>query len=203
MFDIFLILHIISGFTALLFGTIIMAIKKGGKRHVLLGRIFFWSMMVVVFSALFLALSKNNGFLLGVGIFVFYQAFAGMKSGNRKNLSPKVLDVIVLFVAFANAVFMTTTGNIVLIVFGIISFALIFQDLRIYYRIYKNKEIPHLAWLSRHIGMMVGAYIGTFTAFLVVNVQLSSNQWIVWFAPTLILVPLMRYWNRKYTKKTK
>lgn len=201
MTTIFLFIHILTGFTALLFGTILMFIKKGGRKHVLLGRIFFWSMMFVVLSALYLAIAKNNAFLLAVGIFVFYQAFAGMRSANRKSIPGKWFDIAVLIIALINAGFMILTGNIVLIVFAIITFLLGFIDLRSYYLVSQNKDLPKLAWLARHIGMMMGSYIGTLTAFLVVNIQLANNQWIIWLGPTILFVPLMRYWTWKYTSK--
>ena len=200
MQDFSLILHIIAGFSALLIGTFVMFMKKGDNRHVLMGRVYFWSMMLVVATSLFLSIVKSNGFLLGVGIFVFYQAFAGMRSGSKKIMPSKWYDIAVLITAFANAIFMVSTGNIVLIVFACITFSLVFNDLKAYYSLYKKKELKKLAWLARHIGMMVGSYIGTFTAFLVVNIQLPANNWIIWIGPTLLFVPLLVFWTRKYAK---
>jgi hypothetical protein len=201
MENVFLIVHVFAGFIALSSGTVIMLMRKGGAKHVKLGRVFFWSMMLVVFSALYLAITKNNGFLLGVGLFVFYQAFAGMRSAVKHEIPFNFWDSIVLIIALLNAVFMVSTGNIILLVFGIISFTLVGVDLRAYYAQYKQKTLPKLAWLRRHIGMMVGAYIGTFTAFLVVNIQLDGYQWLVWLGPTFLFVPLMNYWQWTFTRK--
>src|SRR5690606_997001 len=114
--------------------------KKSNKRHVQLGRIFFWSMMLVVVSALYLAITKSNLFLLCVGIFVFYQAFAGMRSANTKAIPRKFLDVFVLIAAFINVLVMLYTGNIVLIIFAVISIFLVLNDLRSYYLLYRQRE---------------------------------------------------------------
>lgn len=201
MLNAFLILHIAAGFSALLIGSVLMFIKKGGNRHVKLGRIFFGSMMTVVFSALILAYFKENFFLLAVGIFVFYQTFAGWRSANKKSIPSSFWDILILIIALTNGVFMVLSGVIVLIVFGCISIFLCLNDVRSYYFIRRKKPIPKLAWLVRHIGMMTGSYIGTLTAFLVVNLQIDNYQWVVWLAPTAIFVPLMNYWTIRFTKK--
>ena len=49
--------------------------------------------------------------------------------------------------------------------------------------------------------MMMGAYIGAITAFLVVNIHDFEPAWLIWLLPTFILVPLMRFWTWKYAKK--
>ena len=201
MLSTFLLLHILTGFSALLFGSILMIIKKGGKRHTKLGRLYFWSMIIGVISALVLAIFKGNLFLLGVGIFVFYQTFAGWRSAKKKSIPSSFWDVFVLIIAFFNGILMVFSGSIVLIVFGSISIFLCLNDVRSYYMIRKKGSIPKLAWLARHIGMMVGSYIGALTAFLVVNIQILNYQWIVWIAPTAIFIPIMNYWTNRFTKK--
>jgi hypothetical protein len=46
--------------------------------------------------------------------------------------------------------------------------------------------------------MMIGAYIGAFTAFLVVNFVLDGVPAIlIWLGPTLIFMPIMIFWQRK------
>jgi len=55
-------------------------------------------------------------------------------------------------------------------------------------------------WIYRHISGMAGAYIATFTAFLVVNNEFLPEL-VAWFGPTVIGSPLIFLWVRKYRKK--
>lgn len=68
--------------------------------------------------------------------------------------------------------------RIVLLVFGIGTLIFVGEDLILFYR--KNSSSKFL-WMYTHIGRMLGAYIATFTAFLVVNgeffPQRSSPGW--------------------------
>lgn len=193
--------HILSGYLALSCGAILMLGPKGNKLHRKLGRVFFYSMLGVCFSSIYLAVAKDIPFLFYIGIFVFYQNYAGFQSARNKTLKPGLLDGLVLLIALINGLLMISTLDVVLMVFGGISLFLVAGDLKIYYTLYRKGEISRLSWLARHIGMMLGAYIGAITAFLVVNVKTFEPAWAIWLAPTLLLVPLMQYWVWKYTRK--
>jgi len=138
-----------------------------------------------------------------IGVFAFYQNYSGYRAVNNKTLKPNIFDWMVLFIASINVFIMIYTMNIILIVFGGICMFLIFGQLRIFVKIIRNMEIPKLQWLRQHIGMMVGSYIATLTAFLVVNLKVFDPVWLPWLAPTFILFPLIIYWIRKYTGETK
>lgn len=196
--DIALGIHIATGFAALTAGTIIMVMKKGHKPHRLLGKIFFMTMIGVVASALFISLTKGNQFLMHMAIFVWYQNYAGWRAIQDKSLKANGLDWAVVFMAAINGVVMVSTFNIVLLVFGALSIFLVLQDINTQLLLRKGKELRKLSWLRKHIGMMVGAYIGTFTAFLVVNINDFEPAWLLWLLPTAVLVPLMRYWTKRY-----
>lgn len=200
--SIALILHIVFGYTALLSGGIVLATKKGNSRHKLLGRLFFYSMLLVSVSAVFLSIVKDSRFLLHIGIFVLYQTYGGFRSARGKSIKPNGLEILILCLSIVNTIAMLQTVSL-LMVFGIISGQLILQDLYFYFRLWKRLEIKPKQWLIRHIGMMMGAYIGTLTAFLVVNVQSFNPPWLGWILPTLVLVPLMQYWTWKFTRSKK
>lgn len=199
--SILLYLHIASGYLALMAGTFVLILKKGTSMHKKLGSYFYYAMNVVVVSALLLSFIKSNMFLLHVAIFVLYQNLAGKRSVDYKTLNPTLVDYTLLVFAGINALWMLASLNIVLMVFGGISIFLVINDLRIYGALRKERILPKTAWLKRHIGMMMGAYIGAFTAFLTVNVHFIQPGWIVWIAPTVIFVPLMAYFTNKYTKQ--
>ncbi len=197
-----LALHVMGGNLALATGAFIMIANKGNSRHRYAGRWFYYSMLCVSLTSLLLSLIIESVFLLHIGIFVFYQNHAGYRSVHNKALIHTAVDWVVLMAALLNGLFMLASLQPVLSVFGALSLLLCTGDLFIMYRLKKNLAVKPLAWLSRHIGMMMGAYIGTITAFLVVNVKdgTGSNLYY-WLGPTFLFVPLMQYWIWKYTAK--
>jgi len=196
-------LHITSGFLALLCGCVAVISKKGGKIHRGAGKVFFFSMLGVCFTSVFISIVKDNRFLLLIGVFSFYLNYAGYRAIKNKNLKPSVPDWIVLFIAAANTFFMVYSMNVILMVFGAICFYIIIQNLRTNIKTIRNQSLPALAWLKWHIGMMMGAFIATATAFLVVNLGswkfITLPEWLGWLIPTIALTPLSVYFSRKYT----
>jgi len=204
-FKTLLVLHIFTGFLALLFGFIAMIVKKGGKVHRLVGKIFFFSMLGVTASALLISLIKKNQFLLFIAIFSFYQNYMGYRALKEKSLEPLPIDWLVLIVGSVNALFMLCSFNIVLMVFGTINLLLVSGNFRVNILLGRKKALPPLTWLKRHIGMMIGAYIATVTAFIVVNdkwfVSPLVPSWLPWLLPTIVLGPLIVYFTKKFTGK--
>ena len=207
-YQIALYTHIISGGVALFSGTIAMATKKGSKNHKLAGKFFYYSMWFVIILALYISIIKDLSFLLHIGIFAFFQNYNGFRAIKNKTLKPHVFDWIILIIAGINAAFMIYSMSPVLIAFGCISVLLFYSQIKTYISVLKGKEISKLLWLNQHIGMMIGSYIATITAFLVVNMgalpggahSMTLNI-IGWLSPTIILVPLMIYWQNKYAKE--
>lgn len=197
IYSIILILHIVGGFSALLAGAISIISKKGAKWHKVSGLVFFGGMLVVGVTAISMSLIKWNQFLLHIGFFSLYMNIAGYRSILDKSLKPTWLDWTVLGIAIINSTFMIISMNVILMVFGGLSTFLALNDLKIYYWMAIGNELPKMQWLRRHIAMMMGTYISTFTAFLVVNISLSSNGWIVWLTPTFVFTPLIPYWINK------
>jgi len=194
IYSILLVLHIIGGFSALVAGGISIISKKGAKLHKTSGMIFFWGMLAVGITAISISLMKDNEFLLHIGIFSLYMNIAGYRSILDKSLKPKWIDWTILIIAIVNSTLMIISMNIILMVFGGISTFLAANDLKIYYWLANGNSLPKMQWLRRHLAMMLGTYISTFTAFLVVNINLASNGWIIWLAPTFVLTPLIPYW---------
>lgn len=198
-------LHIASGFLALLCGLISIISKKGGKLHRFSGKVFFYAMLGVCFTSVYISLVKDNSFLLVVGIFSFYLNYFGFMALKNKTLRPKALDWIVIGITTVSSFYMVYSMNVVLMVFGGIGFYAIIRNLATSIHVLQNKELPHMLWLKRHIGMMTGAFIATATAFLVVNANsfrsLALPAWFFWLLPTFLLVPLIVYYTKKYAGK--
>jgi hypothetical protein len=201
LLKVFLGIHIVSGYIALLSGLIAILTKKGQKNHKKAGIIYFYSMLGVSASALVISIIKSNEFLLYISIFAFFETFNGYRSVKVKDLKAKPIDWIVLLLGLVNTVLMILSKNMILMVFGGISIFLIYSTFVIYFNNLKNKPQLKMIWLPRHIGMMLGAYIATTTAFIVVNLSYAAIPWLPWLLPTFIGVPLIFYFTNKYRPK--
>lgn len=192
-----LVLHIVSGFTALLAGITALIARKGSRWHKGAGKVFFYSMMGVSATAVTIAGIKVNDFLLTIGVFAFFQNYSGYRSVKNKTLKPSSADWAVLLLAAVNSIYMVATLNIVLVVFGLLSAGQVYSEVVLFAKTTRNIAIGKKQWLLRHIAMMVGAFIATTTAFVVLNVRNVSPAWLPWLLPTALLVPITVYWSRK------
>ncbi|WP_317896621.1 DUF2306 domain-containing protein [Aurantibacillus circumpalustris] len=204
-YKITLYLHILSGCLALFSGSVSVISKKGGKIHRNSGKLFFYSMIGVCVSSVFISIIKNNRFLLMIGVFSFFLNYVGYRAIKNKSLKPNVSDWIMLCIAAVNGFFMIYSMNVILVVFGVLGFYAVFQNIQSNIKVLHNEALEERLWLKRHIGMMMGAFTATFTAFLVVNSNyfstISFPAWIVWLAPTFVLSPLAMFYTRKYVTR--
>ncbi len=198
VYKISLALHILSGTGALLSGLLAMVFKKGGSTHRKSGKVFFFAMLSVCITAILISIMKDNRFLLSIGIFSFYQLFAGYRSVKNKTLKPAWYEWLFLLIGTVNATQMIWSGNLVLIIFGSLSGIQMIAELRLFLKT-RKAEVAKNSWLKRHIGMMMGSYIATLTAFLVVNINHFEPAWLPWILPTIIFTPLIVYFTQKFT----
>lgn len=213
-----LIIHVISGFLALLCGAIAIITKKGKGVHVKAGRIYFWSMILVALTAIYLSLAETIPFLFLIAIFSFYLTWTGYRSIHWKK-SPLpgtvywfdaimshitalfgVVMMVLAILAWMNIHIHQSISSLseVLLVFGIGTVIFAVEDLVLLYR---QNPSSHFLWMYTHIGRMLGAYIATLTAFLVVNAEFFSSPLLAWLGPTAVGTPLIFYWIRTYRKK--
>ncbi|MFD2532692.1 hypothetical protein [Gracilimonas halophila] len=218
MTQIMLILHVISGFLALACGAFAIFTKKGKGVNVTTGRIYFWSMVLVAVTAIYLSIVNTIPFLFLIAVFSYYLTWTGYKNIHWKNktlpafiywFDAIITHLMVLFgIIMVLLALLSWAGihvnetisslSIVLLVFGLGTIIFAGEDLKLFYwRSSGSKFI----WMYLHIGRMLGAYIGTFTAFLVVNDQFFSTPLIAWLSPTIFGTPLIFYWIRKYRLK--
>ncbi|MBK6859075.1 MAG: DUF2306 domain-containing protein [Saprospiraceae bacterium] len=204
LFKILLAIHIFCGGTSLLIGFFILLSRKGNRRHKFAGTIYFYSMLLTALLAVVLAYLHPNYFLFIIGIFTSYMLLTG-KSYLRKRsqFDVKYIDwllslTMLLFgaVLIAFGCYNMILGNyfgIVHLVFGGFSWLFVYQD----YINFKGRSSVQNYWLVTHLQRMVGSYIASVTAFIVVNNTLLPGI-VAWILPTVLLVPLIIIWSRKY-----
>ncbi|MFN8300373.1 MAG: hypothetical protein U0T75_14830 [Chitinophagales bacterium] len=203
LFKILLYTHIVSGMIALASGAVTLSLAKGGKLHRRIGLVFFMAMLLVSFSALAISIITHNNFLLAIAVFSFYMNFTGYRFLQNKIFKYQWFDWAVLLSGGLIAGFMVTTLNTVLVVFGALLSVMVVQDVL---KQTRGEEVIKQARRRKvldHIGRMVGTYIATCTAFLVVNVKNVNPAWLPWLLPTFIGTPFIFYWVGVWKKKLK
>lgn len=196
-----LAIHIVAGTIALISGAINMIGRKGGIRHRKAGKVFAISMYAVALSSLILSLVIESLFFFCLGIFTFYMTWNGQRAAKYRTVHLRPFDLAVLLIGLINTAVMLFKGSPILIGLGILSAVLVIGEIRIFVRLRNGWIAPGNAWLRRHIGMIIGSYIATCTAFLVVNS--SGGPWPAWFPwalPSMIGVPMIVYWSVKLSK---
>lgn len=206
-----LIIHILAGGVALVAAPVAMVVSKGGIAHRKWGKIYFWAMTVIFFTAVVLSLSKWIPFLLMIAVFSYYSVISGYRWLYLKKLGygdkPLLIDWCALVVTLVfNLIFViwgaekAITGALgfyayLAIGLGLGGLAIAIGNLRSFLN---NKDKNK--WLFGHIGGMLGGYIATLTAFSsqVLTFMPGLLQWI-W--PSIVGVPLIIYSIYKYKKK--
>ena len=203
--QILLPIHILAGTIALLCAALAVSSEKGKRLHVLSGRTYFWSMATIFLTAIPMSIISNNIFLFLIAIFSFYLAFAGMRfARNRKGIAT-ILDWLTVYLMIFSGIGMwilaaiyflnTNTQYIVLLVFGFLAIALGYAD----FKSHKNKSAIGKERISRHLTNMMGGTIAVVTAVLVVNPPFEP-EWVWWVLPTVMITPLIFWWNSKILK---
>jgi uncharacterized membrane protein len=199
---ILLSIHILAGTIALLCSALAVSSEKGKKFHVLSGRTYFWCMVGIFLTAIPMSIINSNTFLFLIAIFSFYLAFAGMRfAKNRKGIATTIDWIAVSLMilsglgmwALAITYFISDNSQyITLLVFGFIALALGYGD----YRSHKNKAATGKERIAKHLTNMMAGTIAVITAVLVVNVNIEPI-WIWWVLPTVVITPIISYWNKK------
>ncbi len=211
LFQILLVLHIAGGAAGLLSGSIAASVKKGNAIHKLSGKVFFYGMLTASLSALVLSWLPGhpNLFLFAVGGFTLYMILTGyriiwLKRELTNNTRPiSVLDyglslfglLFGLYLLF-QSVNLLVAGKMFGLVPGVFGLVCI-NYARMDYALLSGKKGIRAAWMANHITRMMGALIASYTAFLVVNVNLQP-EWLLWLLPTLIGSILIAGNLRKY-----
>jgi uncharacterized membrane protein len=204
-----LVVHIASGFTALVTGGLASFTRKGGKAHRRSGKWYFGAMTGVFVTATVIGILKSLAFLFMVGFFSYYFVVRGYRQLYLKGLGQTQkatgLDWLISGVALlfglgliAWAVYQKTAGISfwpVPLTFGVISAAFALADAKLYLKGPKHKQ----HWLQSHIVSMGAGYIATWTAFVVTNVKFLPPV-MVWLLPTVIGTFLISYSVRRYVK---
>lgn len=218
--------HVLCGILSLAAGLVAMIANKGGKIHNGAGLVFYWSMfMIFVTTSIFFILYPTNlkyQFFLGIGIVSFYPNWSGKRMlSMKKGLMPTMIDKIGAWLVGISGICMGTYGayltqnppksfgglNILFFVFGMVSLANAYGDLKVYLGFVKAEKMH---WFFAHAGKMMGAYSAAITAFFVNIVPRFFPEntpffifIVMWTAPGVIIGILSAGIIKKYQVKFK
>jgi len=210
LFKFLLWIHILSGSTGLITGTLAVVVVKGRRMHKVSGKIFFYSMLLTAVSSLIISNlpGHHNPFLFAIGGFTLYMICSGyrivwLKRAVKTRNAFSVIDYsITLFALLFGLLLLVQSGSlfsnkgffgVVPAVFGLICLSYAALDLKVF----KGKESIKQLWIVVHITKMVGALIASYTAVLVVNVNMQP-EWILWILPSVSGSIVISYNIRKY-----
>lgn len=209
IFKFALIVHVATGAVSLVTGTMIFLRKKGDAKHRRTGRIFYYAMFIAGLSALFLSIVHPNHFLFTVGIFTLYLVITGLRYLRLKGSTEDVqsIDWGVSITMLTTSILIALLGikgliagrsfGIIFMLFGLSGGLFSIMDFYNFIGKFKTRNF----WLLVHLQRMTGAYIASATAFLVVNakyIPLNIPPLLYWVLPSIVLVPVILFWNRKY-----
>ena len=199
---ILLSIHILAGSVALVSAALALSTEKGKKFHVLIGKAYFWSMVIIFLTALPMSIITGNVFLFLIAIFSFYLAFSGMRFAKNRTGVPTRVDLIAVNFMFLSGVGMwilaiiffidNDSQFITLTVFGFLALFLGYGD----FQTFKDQTAIGKERIAKHLTNMMGGTIAVVTAVLVVNPP-SNPEWVWWILPTVLITPVIFWWNKK------
>jgi len=93
--------HIAGGVVGLLSGTAALIFRKGGRWHVLAGKVFVASMLIMSAFAVYLAVLKHQPGNIGGGILTFYLILTAWLTARRRDGQTSVYDWALLLIPLA------------------------------------------------------------------------------------------------------
>jgi uncharacterized membrane protein len=103
-------LHIAGGVVGMLSGAAAMTFRKGSPRHVLAGRVFVVSMLIMAIGAVYLAVVKHQPNNIGGGILTFYLIATAWLTARRRDGQTSRFDWVVLLIPLTLGILTWSNG---------------------------------------------------------------------------------------------
>ena len=210
---ILLAVHVAAGSVALLTAFVALVTAKGGVMHVRAGRVYAIGMTLIFLTAVPLALLGADVFLLLIAFFSMYLVFAGWRFARNRSRRPQPVDWVAVAILgltglamWGYAIALAVGGDgqwVTMLIFGSIAVALSVADGLFFQRGLSRERRPAgYLRIQRHLTNMMAGTIATVTAVLVVNVSMNP-VWLPWILPTIIITPLIVWWNVRTARQAR
>ncbi|MEO9869993.1 hypothetical protein [Ekhidna sp.] len=207
MTEAILLAHIFFSISAVASGTAVIILRKAYSLHKILGKFYFYAILLTVFSAFVLMCFPDytNPMMIFIGFFMLYLALSGYRSLKFKTIfSPdkvKRFDKLISLIMGIISVGMLLYGiyminssdlwGIPLIVYGIVGVINVWADFK-FFKVPSNEFM----WLKYHSSKMIGSYIGSVTAVLVTQFDNALGIYS-WFITMVFGLLYMAFWVKK------
>lgn len=203
------LIHAIAGIIVGFAGILQILLPKGGKRHRILGNIYFWSWIGIVITGAVI----GHIMITFLGILGLYMAYTGYRLGKNKQIAFSKIDKVIItaalcfsfgllgygiYFALQQRWLETTIGFF----FGIIFLSNTWKDYNRFVREKATGSHPDgsMTWLFEHFGRMYVSYIAAITAFTAIQ-NIFPIPFLNWTLPTVLGSILIVLSNRHYKKK--
>lgn len=105
-----LMVHICAGTLGLLTGTVALSFRKGSPRHILAGKVFVATMLIMAAAAVYVAVVKHQPNNIGGGIFTFYLILTAWLTARRRGGEANRFDWVLLLIPLALGIFAWISG---------------------------------------------------------------------------------------------
>ncbi|MFS4494015.1 hypothetical protein [Maribacter sp. 2308TA10-17] len=199
-------IHAFFGGLGLITGIGSMAVKKGGKLHKRMGKVFSISMITSCIIIIPIAWMPGHEslFLFLISMFTIYLVLIGRRALSFKSRQKIKADSIDLGISTAMMVFSlfmlgygiyglfaSVPDNVLYMVFGGLGLFLTRKN----FLFYKNFKTNKVAWLLAHLTHMIAGMIASITAFIVAGLKLWTIT--AWVLPSVIGTIYIIYWRRR------
>jgi Predicted membrane protein (DUF2306) len=210
------ILHITAGVCTLIAGPIAIFYNfKDSRKHRLAGKIFFYAMLYVCLSAILGYFRRPDlifyQFLLGIAVLVLAGVLRGVRAirmmkgdhvrtfdwGYAVMLGALGLWMIGRSISGIKSVVESGDSAVFAVLFGVFGIGALSNAAGMMRMFWRASSLHRMDWYKAHIGAMVGAMSASTTAFLVNTASALLPWYLVWFGPTLLLLPVQFYFLRK------
>jgi len=205
------ILHGIAGYVIFATGLLQYVLKKGGKRHRLIGKIYFFTWFVLVISG-----ASIGGIMITfLGLFGLYYAVTGIRFAVVKAQPNTLMDKAITVAGFACSIAILffagkfyMKGNVsfatIFLVFGLLFGINSFKDVRtLFFRANKHPLASHKMYLYfEHYTRFTISFIAALTAFSAIQ-NITPIVAVNWMLPTVLGTVYLFYVGKKYRKQFK
>ena len=207
--ELILRIHSIIGILIFITGFLQIVLKKGGKLHRILGKIYLYAWLLLLITGAYL-----GGLMITIiGVFGFYFALTGARIGNLKTKKIELFEKIIFLLGVIISILMLYYAiklyfkgdESFATIFGVFGGIFLFTTVKDVFKYILNKPLEKqtygkLDWYFEHLKRMCISFIAAVTAFVSIQ-NVFKNNTANFLIPTLIGTILIIVTTKFYKKK--